>query len=130
MDDEAAYDALLANYRDLGKAVRMIRQTVESALGARVQMIASEQRETLLQECEDIARAVADYARLEQEELVALRAALSETMPTDAQVEAAASVIFCHAQFKGDDYTARQLARLCLERSRATILASKATEAG
>jgi 3' exoribonuclease, RNase T-like len=34
--------------------------------------------------------------------------------PIDAQVEAAAAVLFCHAQFRGDDYTARSLARRML----------------
>jgi chromosome segregation ATPase len=32
-------------------------------------------------------------------------------MPTDQEIEDAAATIFCHAQFKGDDYTARQLAK-------------------
>jgi hypothetical protein len=36
---------------------------------------------------------------------------------SEPSVKAAASVIFCHAQFRGDDYTARQLARHVLERA-------------
>lgn len=38
-----------------------------------------------------------------------------EIKPTEKQIDRAAAAIFCHAQFKGDTYTARQLARRCLE---------------
>lgn len=36
-------------------------------------------------------------------------------MATDAEIEAAAAVIFAHHQFKGDDYIARLVAKYALE---------------
>lgn len=53
---------------------------------------------------------------------------ISGREPTDKEVEAAAAVIFCHHQFKGDDYTARRVARDAL---RAAIAVSgQLTEKG
>ena len=36
-------------------------------------------------------------------------------MVTEAEIEAGAAAIFCHRQFGGDAYTAKQLARSVLE---------------
>jgi hypothetical protein len=51
-------EALLANYRPLAVSLRMIRGALEESFGAAAELPASEQFETLPQECEAIVRAI------------------------------------------------------------------------
>jgi hypothetical protein len=52
-----AYQTLLENYRQLGQAVRMIRQAVDETYGPEA-LPRSERFETLIQECEAIVKAI------------------------------------------------------------------------